>query len=322
MSSFHRILLILDPALNPTPALDRAAALARAFNAQLWIGLFDRGPRLGVLGLINPNESERFEHLMRDQLSTRLEELRERLARSGLTVHLIDDRHRTSADRILDQVAHNQIDLVIKDVGHESALHRLVFLPFDWEILRACPVPIWMVGPASSGLPRRIVAAVDPSNPEHGAGPLNDAILATARGLRKIGNGSLKVFTAFTGLPSALQGLYPSTISVNASFEDLYEYLRKEHRKGLTMLLGRNHLHEDDAVVLNGNAAHAVLGALETQPADVLVVGTIRRHGFERLLMGSTVERLVGQAPCDVLVVPAAARKSTRPLTPALHRGK
>jgi universal stress protein E len=308
MHRFQRILLVLDPSVAPTPALDRAAALARAVNASLWVGLFDRGPHLGVLGIVNRKDGARLEQLMRDQLSTRLQALCEQLRQSGLTVHAIDHRGRADADNILDQVAQHHIDLVIKDAGRESALRRLVFLPLDWELLRACPVPIWMVGPDSSGLPQRIGAAVDPSNPEHGAGPLNDRIIGTARRLARIGHGSVKVFTAFTGLPPLLQGLQPSVLSVSASFEDLYQSLREEHAKALSALLSRHDLRTDDAIVLSGDSTRAVLGALEEHRADVLVVGVIRRRGFDRLVMGSTVEQLVGQASCDVLAVTAAAQ--------------
>lgn len=309
MHRFRRILLILDPSMAPTPALDRATALARAFDASLWLGLFDRGPRLGVLGLVARKDCDRVEQLLRDQLSERLHALCERLTVEGLGVHVIDHRERANADHMLQQVEEYRIDLVVKDVGHDSVLRRMAFLPLDWELLRGCPVPIWMVGPTSSGMPRRIVAAVDPSNPEHGAGPLNDLILGTARRLAKAGGGSVKVWSAFTGIPPVLQGLQPSAITVSASFEDLYDYLREEHRKSLGALLARHDLQQDDAVVLNGDATRAVLGALEGQAADVLVVGMVRRHGFDRLVMGSTVEQLVGRAPCDVLAVPAISRK-------------
>jgi nucleotide-binding universal stress UspA family protein len=47
--------------------------------------------------------------------------------------------------------------------------------------------------------------------------------------------------------------------------------------------------------------------------ADLLVVGSHGRSGFERLLLGSVTEKLVRQAPCPVMVVPPRAPDTDRP---------
>lgn len=315
MKTVRRILVVLDPALLRTPALDRAVALARTLRAELWLALYDRGPRLGLLGLGDRDEAHRLEAMMREQESTRLEELRQSLAEDGtLQVRCIDAPDRASAARILDDIAKHRIDLLIKDVGHESSLRRLVFLPLDWELLRRSPVPVWMVGAGASGMPKRIIAAVDPVHPEHGAGALNDAILDTALGLQELAKGNVRVFSAFTGLPPGLQGMDPIGLSLGTSFEDLYEQMRVDHRAALDTLLARHRLGTDHAVVLYGPAAYSVLDALEGFQPELLVVGNVRRRGLDRLLMGSTVERLIGEAPCDILAVPATV--SVHPAIP------
>lgn len=311
MPPIRRILVVVDPSLLHSPALNRAEALAQALKAQLWLALFDRGPRLGVLGLMDRAEAHRIEDLMRAQESTRLGELRERVAlKLSHAVHVIDDRERLSAARLTEHVQQHQIDLVLKDVGHESSLRKLVFLPLDWELLRACPVPIWMVGSGDGALPKRIVAAVDPVHPEHGAGALNEQLLARSRDLRDAANADLRVYSAYPGLPAGLDGLDPMGMSLGYSNDELYERLRVEHRDALDALMRAQGLPGDRAMVLYGPPAFSLLDALETDRPDLLVVGTLRRHGLERLLLGSTVERLIGEAPCDILAVPAAPTAS------------
>ncbi len=323
MKPIRRILLVLDPSLSRSAAFARARAFARKTQASLWLGLFDPGPRLGTFGLLGRAQAHRIEQMMRDQMSARLEELSNELAADGLDVHTIDDRGTVCATRILERAGKEQIDLIIKDVGHESVLRRLVFLSLDWELLRSSPVPLWMVGShAQPGdLPQRVVAAVDPLNPEHGAGPLNERLLDMAQTLARAGSGHVRVFTAFSGLPTALRGLDPNGLSVDTSYEELYEALRKEHRHSLDALLKHHRMDKDDAVVLFGPPAPCLIDALEGYQANALVVGTIRRRGFDRLLMGSTVERLIGEAPCDLIAVPAiaqtvAVRPSRRKLLP------
>jgi nucleotide-binding universal stress UspA family protein len=43
-------------------------------------------------------------------------------------------------------------------------------------------------------------------------------------------------------------------------------------------------------------------------PADLVVMGTHGRGGFQRWVLGSVTEKILRQAPCPVLVVPPAAR--------------
>jgi nucleotide-binding universal stress UspA family protein len=53
--------------------------------------------------------------------------------------------------------------------------------------------------------------------------------------------------------------------------------------------------------------------------ADLLVLGTHGRSGFERLLLGSVTEKVLRRATCPVLTVPSAAVEAV-PATPALFK--
>lgn len=59
--------------------------------------------------------------------------------------------------------------------------------------------------------------------------------------------------------------------------------------------------------VREGNTVAAILEMAEALPADMLVLGTHGRRGFERFLLGSTTERLLRRAACPVLTVPPRA---------------
>jgi nucleotide-binding universal stress UspA family protein len=54
-----------------------------------------------------------------------------------------------------------------------------------------------------------------------------------------------------------------------------------------------------------------VLTQAELVSADLLVLGTHGRSGFERLLLGSVAERVVRKAPCPVMIVPRHAAETT-----------
>jgi len=53
-----------------------------------------------------------------------------------------------------------------------------------------------------------------------------------------------------------------------------------------------------------GSSADGILNCAETFLADLIIVGTHKRSGFDRLLMGSVAEDVVRNANVPVLVVP------------------
>lgn len=57
------------------------------------------------------------------------------------------------------------------------------------------------------------------------------------------------------------------------------------------------------SVVKTGVPWREVVGAVEEEHADMIVMGTQGRTGLERLLIGSVAERVVRHAPCPVLTV-------------------
>lgn len=67
------------------------------------------------------------------------------------------------------------------------------------------------------------------------------------------------------------------------------------------------------AEVVEGAPAACIVNAAREWPADLLVLGTHGRSGLPRFILGSVAERVVRQAPCPVLTVPApVARGDTR----------
>jgi len=59
-----------------------------------------------------------------------------------------------------------------------------------------------------------------------------------------------------------------------------------------------------DTVLREGNTAAEILAQATDMAADLLVIGTHGRSGFERLVLGSVAEKVLRKARCPVLTVP------------------
>jgi nucleotide-binding universal stress UspA family protein len=95
-----------------------------------------------------------------------------------------------------------------------------------------------------------------------------------------------------------------------AASSDPAEAILESHRKHAEQSLAdyaAKHLVGSgvETVVLQGFAHVAIVELARARKADLIVLGT-HGHGFmSHILMGSTTERVIHEAPCPVMVVPS-----------------
>ena len=97
----------------------------------------------------------------------------------------------------------------------------------------------------------------------------------------------------------------PATYGAPFSMEDLTTDLEKEARRLLQNLQAKadkQHVPMSTEVRL-GDIDREILRAIEKQKADLVVMGTHGRRGFERLVMGSVTERMMRHCPVPLLIV-------------------
>jgi nucleotide-binding universal stress UspA family protein len=73
----------------------------------------------------------------------------------------------------------------------------------------------------------------------------------------------------------------------------LREFVTKHSRQGI----------EPQLVVDQGNTSDLILSCAQTHNADLIVMGTHGRRGFDRFVLGSTTDRVMRKACCPVQVV-------------------
>lgn len=299
MSQYRKILLIADAAMKRTPAFERAVWLARACGAALHIVLFDRNSVIAGAALIDRDaaaEARRMwtlerEHWLRVEAAT-IEEA------GGVVVTSQVVWARPGADDILDVAADQQADLVVKDVHLEGALQRVLLTPLDWQLLRQCAVPLMLVNSLGHALPRRIVAAVDASY-EHKAGDLNDRVIQEALRLAIPCDAELHLIHAFSG-PQQL--IDPNGAGVG-SIGELERILLPVHQRNFAAIADAHSVPADRRHFLRGTPVRVISDFARQRHSDVIVIGSVRHNFIDRLIMGTTAEALLDQAPCNLLAV-------------------
>lgn len=74
-----------------------------------------------------------------------------------------------------------------------------------------------------------------------------------------------------------------------------------------------------EPIIREGNAAGEILNQAAAMNADLLVMGTHGRSGFDRLVLGSVTEKVLRKASCPVLTVPRRLPDAV-PATPVLFK--
>lgn len=296
MSQYQRLLLILNPAQRHSPALHHAAALTAASGAHLHVSALV--PSLDILKLLEqePRDEAR-QNYLQDHRHW-LEEEADKMRRRGLRVTTQVDWVDGMDEQILQHVTQIQPDLLIKQVQHEPLLKRAFLTPLDWRLLRQCPVPMYLVGATGHALPRKVVAAVDPSSDFAQNSGLNDRIIREAIGLALQCDAELHLVHAYEVLSVYLGDVGGGGLTLKQLSNELRRSLEKTFLE-LANLFG-----------VPAERRHFVLGhpvsalsefALEHE-VDVVVMGRSQKGGSHGLL-GSTTEHILYQVSCSVLAV-------------------
>jgi nucleotide-binding universal stress UspA family protein len=89
--------------------------------------------------------------------------------------------------------------------------------------------------------------------------------------------------------------------------EALVETFYTEADKRLTALVEGAHATDlvPERLIVTGQPAVAIMSCAAAKRAQLIIIGTHGRRGVTRFFMGSVAERVLREAPCAVLVVPA-----------------
>lgn len=96
-------------------------------------------------------------------------------------------------------------------------------------------------------------------------------------------------------------GWYVPHVSMDALYKDIEAGAKKEiERYGVAGLEG---FKDIERIVVKGIPYDEVIKFAKENKIDLIVIGTHGRKGLDRVIFGSTAERVVRDAPCPVLSV-------------------
>lgn len=213
---------------------------------------------------------------------------------------------RARAAGIVRVVNARSHDLVIKQAEPRSDGKGLQAI--DMELLRQCPVPVWLGRPIVQ--PReqmQVAVAIDPQTESAEERQLSIRLLQIARGLADSGSGTLRVLGCWDyEYESFLRGSVWSSVRDDELIRVVRE-VETSSRISVDSLVKESGISGTiDILHRRGNPVELIPELVQSLNINVLVMGTLARTGIAGYVIGNTAENVVQAVDCSLLTLKPA----------------
>ena len=306
MKAIRRILVgVKDPAARSSPAVHKAACLAEAFGAELVLFHAITAPVAPEPNLYRDGGLDKFEQELRQALLDRLERRAARLRNGNgkLKVQVDADWDYPVHEAIVRRARKIKADLVVAEAYAGRRLLPWLLHLTDWELLRTCPVPVLIVKTSRKWQRPRVLAAIDPLHAFAKPAGLDAEILDAGKKLSVALRGRLHAMHAYMQLPGQTTQIIGVSSSVAAKIAAASQAQAKQ---AFDRALRNTRIPRSRRHLRLGPATEAIPRTARALRAGIVVMGAVSRSALKRVIIGNTAERILGDLPCDVLVVKPA----------------
>ena len=282
MKLIDKILLSTDFSESAEDALQAALYLAKTYQAELLV--------LHVIADFQAAVAELPESV-RGVVTGQLQEIEDRCAREGVQAGQMLLETGNPFEHIVQQADFHDVNMIVmgaKGIENEAG-HRVGITA--QKVMRKARKPVWTVK-QGMGMPiKRIVCAVDFSDPARHA--LGNAV-HLARNL----GAELSVLHVIQPLSGLGVGMGKTAEKTKVEYEE------KEREKFEACFKDIDiHGITCNKEIRQGKPHQEILQLTNQLRADLLVMGSEGRTGMARFLMGSVAEKVVREMPCSVMMV-------------------
>ena len=191
-------------------------------------------------------------------------------------------------------------DLLLKSTHQHHSLKQRLLGNSCWQLLRHCPVPLWLV--KNGDLPyHKLCAALDPLHAADKPAALDQQLIAAAQLLSASLGIQPHYLHSYAAVPQSL--LFDSAL-VN-DYEHYRELSATQHREAFEQLLRKTGVPHSQGQLREGFAEEEIARFVREEHIDLLLIGAISRSHLANAFIGNTAERVLESVDCDLLILKA-----------------
>lgn len=294
----EQLLVVIDPTLHAQPALQRAALLARHSGAALELLRIEHQSAFEGNPLLSHQAQDQARAALLVSMTQEVEALAKPLRAEGLKVTVQVRWGKPLDQMILARVAELQPDLLLKSAHHHGLLKQLLLSNSCWQLIRHCPVPLWLVQ-HGEWRGQNLCAALDPLHEADKPAALDHQLITCAREISARLGLDAHYVHSYAGMPHS-QLLEANLL---ADYPSYAEQCAEQHRAALTEVLAPYAIDTAHQHLLSGFAEEVIPRFVAEQHIDLLLIGAIARGQLDNALIGNTAERVLEAVDCDLLVL-------------------
>ncbi|MDO6564162.1 universal stress protein [Amphritea sp. 1_MG-2023] len=296
-----KILVNIEQGADAELLLEKALRLAEGSGAKVELFCCCYNAALRQSYLFDQASLSKAEQAYQRHVEAELEPLTLPFKQLNIDIDMDVCWQRHPAEAVVRKALRFAPDIVLHQIKQHSRLGHYLFDQSDWQLIRECPVPLLLVKQKVWSDGGHVAAAVDPLHECDRAAALDHRILAWARRMVHALEGDLKVMHSYSVLPHSV--IFDEHLVLD--FEQMQHTVRTMHIEALSKLLKPYGLTTDNpAVTVKEKEAHrAILEYVDEAHIDILVVGGVTRGLIDRILVGSTIERILDELQADLMVV-------------------
>lgn len=253
------------------------------------------------------DEFDRLRQERLDRDATRLAEIAARLVQRGISVEHEVRWDYPRADAILRKIAQSQPDFVMKRQQEHGFLLGIT-TNTDWELARRASANLWLVHDGTDRIDA-LVAAVGNTSGEPGqiTSAIDRTLLTTAINVGKTCGARVLALNAYE-LPDvsnfvASAGGTMMPVQSSRDQEETRSRIVARHTERVTALTDDVGIGEQDVYLREGHPASVIPEVAEEVGAGLIVMGANSIGRLERIVRPVTVEPVMANAGCDILIV-------------------
>jgi nucleotide-binding universal stress UspA family protein len=300
MKRFKNILVVTRNTPGDTHSLRRAAELAKRNKAHLSLIEVIETPESEIEKLSAKLKVQNVGQLLIEDRKVSLEKL---LKNAEINLSRLDVVFGEPFIKIIQHVQQYSFDLVVMAAEGKGGIKERLFGTTSLHLMRKCPCPVWIHKPTRARQYRKILAAVNPRDPDPIKEGLNRKIMELATSMAKTENGELHIIHVWDFIGESM--LVKRAGLTHDEVKDLIAETRQKHQTAMESLLKRNSAEDmpNFTHLLRGNPGEVIKEFAEKKHIDLIVMGTVGRAGVAGLLIGNTAEQVIQSVDGSVLAV-------------------
>jgi|AntAceMinimDraft_1070359.scaffolds.fasta_scaffold39124_2 nucleotide-binding universal stress UspA family protein len=304
MRAIKKILFFADGAKGEKNALSQSIALAAHHGASLTV--------VDVVAEVASNDvrldatMKKLQNSLVDERKTALQAMLEQVDQLSLagSIEVLVMPGKDYIE-IIRAVIKKPFDLLVKSANQHNVLSATLFGDTDLNLMRKCPCPIWIIKPEDKKTINKVLAAIDLTDaPE--TQQLACQVVELAASVAAQESAQLQIMNAWQ--PPSMPHL--STRVEGKEFAKMMVAIKDTSTEQLHTAAAHAAPVTPTEILVDGKPEDAIIGIVDSNKIDLLVMGTMSRGGIPGLLIGNTAEKVLYRVDCSVLTLKPDGFKS------------